>query len=48
MHHVFYATGLYRNGILLAPLTATMLADLVVDGREHADLVRVRPDRLGL
>ena len=48
MHHVFYATGLYRNGVLLAPLTATMVADLVVDGREHADLVRVRPDRLGL
>jgi glycine oxidase len=48
MHHVFYATGLYRNGVLLAPLTATMVADLVVEGREHADLVRVRPDRLGL
>jgi glycine oxidase len=48
MHHVFYATGLYRNGILLAPLTATMLADLVVHGREHADLARVRPDRFGL
>jgi glycine oxidase len=48
MHHVFYATGLYRNGVLLAPLTATMVADLVVEGREHADLARVRPDRLGL
>jgi len=48
MHHVFYATGLYRNGVLLAPLTATMVADLVVDGREHADLARVRPDRFGL
>src|SRR6185503_9869737 len=48
MHHVFYAMGLYRNGILLAPLTATMVADLVLDGREHADLARVRPDRFGL
>lgn len=48
MHHVFYATGLYRNGVLLAPLTATMLADLVVEGREHPDLARVPPDRLGL
>jgi glycine oxidase len=48
MQHVFYATGLYRNGVLLAPLTATMIADLVVDGREHPDLARVRPDRFGL
>jgi len=48
MQHVFYATGLYRNGVLLAPLTATMVADLVVEGREHADLARVRPDRFGL
>jgi glycine oxidase ThiO len=48
MHHVFYAIGLYRNGVLLAPLTATMVADLVLDRREHPDLARVRPDRLGL
>jgi glycine oxidase len=48
MHHVFYAMGLYRNGILLAPLTAALIADLVLDGREHADLARVRPDRFGL
>jgi glycine oxidase len=48
MHHVCYAMGLYRNGILLAPLTATMVADLMLDGREHADLARVRPDRFGL
>jgi len=48
MQQVFYATGLYRNGILLAPLTATMVADLVLDTREHPDLARVRPDRLGL
>jgi glycine oxidase len=48
MQHVFYATGLYRNGVLLAPLTATMIADLVVDRREHPDLARVRPDRFGL
>jgi glycine/D-amino acid oxidase-like deaminating enzyme len=48
MHHVFYAVGLYRNGVLLAPLTASMIADLVLDGREHPDLALVRPDRLGL
>jgi glycine oxidase len=28
-----YATGHYRNGILLAPLTALLVGDLVVDGR---------------
>ena len=38
----------YRNGVLLAPLTATMIADLVLDRREHPDLARVRPDRFGL
>jgi glycine oxidase len=30
---LFYATGLYRSGILLAPATAAALADLIVDGR---------------
>jgi glycine/D-amino acid oxidase-like deaminating enzyme len=45
---VFYAIGLYRNGVLLAPLTATMVADLVLDRREHPDLALVRPDRFGL
>jgi glycine oxidase len=48
MHHVFYATGHYRNGVLLAPLTAALIADLVLHGREHPDLAFVRPDRHGL
>ena len=48
MRWVFYATGHYRNGVLLAPLTAIMLADLVLDGRSHSELVLVRPDRFGL
>ena len=34
---IIYATGHYRNGILLAPLTATLVADLVIDA--HADPV---------
>lgn len=46
--HVFYATGHYRNGVLLAPLTAALLADLLLDGRENVELGLVRPDRLGL
>ena len=45
---VFYATGHYRNGVLLAPLTATLVADLVLDGREAPELDLVRPDRLGV
>jgi glycine/D-amino acid oxidase-like deaminating enzyme len=48
MPHVFYATGHYRNGVLLAPLTARLVADLVLDGRSGEDLAFVRPDRLGL
>lgn len=45
---VFYATGHYRNGVLLAPLTASLIADLVIDGRERPELADVRPDRFGL
>ena len=48
MPHVFHATGLYRNGVLLAPLTASLIADLVLDGREREELAMVRPARLGL
>jgi glycine oxidase len=48
MPHVFYAAGHYRNGVLLAPLTASLIADLVLDGRERPELVDVRPDRFGL
>lgn len=48
MRGVFYATGHYRNGVLLAPLTAVMLADLVLDGRARSELGLVRPDRFGL
>jgi glycine oxidase len=32
---VFYATGHYRNGVLLAPITATLVSDLV-EGRKPA------------
>ena len=48
MPGVFYATGHYRNGVLLAPLTAMLLADLVMEGREAPLLELVRPDRLGV
>ena len=48
MPGVYYATGHYRNGVLLAPLTAKLVADLVIDGRRDPDLELVRPDRFGL
>ena len=48
MPGVFYATGHYRTGVLLAPLTAALIADLVLDQREDPALALVRPDRLGL
>ena len=48
MRGVYYATGHYRNGVLLAPLTAVMAADFLVDGRERPEAQLVRPDRFGL
>jgi glycine oxidase len=45
---VVYATGHYRNGVLLAPLTARLVADLVMEDRESPQLALVRPDRVGL
>lgn len=48
MPNVFYATGHYRNGVLLAPLTARLVADMVIDGRRGPELELMRPGRLGL
>jgi len=45
---VYFATGHYRNGLLLAPLTARLVGDLVMEGRRDPDLDLVRPDRFGL
>ncbi|HJN42745.1 MAG: glycine oxidase ThiO [Vicinamibacterales bacterium] len=43
--HLVYATGHYRNGVLLAPLTARLVADLVLDGRIDPLLEAVAPGR---
>jgi glycine oxidase len=48
MPGVVYATGHYRNGVLLAPFTAVAVADLLLEGRERAELTDVRPNRFGL
>jgi glycine/D-amino acid oxidase-like deaminating enzyme len=42
-----YATGHYRNGVLLAPVTASLVGDLVVDGREDPILQSFSIDRFG-
>lgn len=38
VRRLFLATGHYRNGILLAPITAQTIADLVATGRSAIDL----------
>lgn len=40
---IVYATGHYRNGILLAPLTAKLIADLIVDGKRDPVLDILAP-----
>jgi glycine oxidase len=48
MPQVFYAAGHYRSGVLLAPLTAGLIANLVLDGRAGPELDALRPARFGL
>lgn len=43
---IVYATGHYRNGVLLAPLTAQLLADWIADGKDDPALRALRPGRL--
>src|SRR5262249_14560144 len=45
--NVMYATGHYRNGVLLAPLTAALVADAMLDGRVDPMLAAVSPGRFG-
>ena len=39
------ATGHFRNGILLAPITGKIIAELIVDGKSSLSLEPFRPDR---
>ena len=45
--NLMYATGHYRNGVLLAPLTAQLVADAMLDNRIDPMLEVVRPSRFG-
>jgi glycine oxidase len=44
---VVFATGHFRNGILLAPFTAKAVADLVLENREDPLLAAASPRRFG-
>lgn len=45
---LIYATGHYRNGVLLAPLTATVIADAVLENRLDETVSRLTsPGRFG-
>jgi glycine oxidase len=45
--NLFYATGHFRNGVLLAPLTAKLVADALLDNNLDSDLAKVNPSRFG-
>ncbi|MDQ6652507.1 MAG: glycine oxidase ThiO [Acidobacteriota bacterium] len=45
---VWYATGHYRNGILLAPITGELIAEAIVDKVVPPMLSSFSPDRFGL
>jgi glycine oxidase len=42
-----YAAGHYRNGVLLAPLTASLVRNLVFGRGDDPSLATVSPDRIG-
>ncbi len=43
---LFYATGHYRNGILLAPITGELIAKAIVNGESASLLKSFSPDRV--
>jgi glycine oxidase len=45
--NVMYATGHFRNGVLLAPLTAQLVADALLGGRVDPALEAIGPQRFG-
>ncbi len=45
--NVYVATGHFRNGILLAPITGRLIAQLVCEGRTDVDLTPFRAERFG-
>ena len=42
---IIHASGHYRNGVLLAPVTAQLIGDLIVEGKRDACLTAFAPQR---
>jgi glycine/D-amino acid oxidase-like deaminating enzyme len=47
MPNLIYATGHYRNGVLLSPLTADLVADAMLEGVNDPMLELTKPQRFG-
>ena len=45
--NLMYATGHYRNGVLLAPLTAKLVADAMLENAIDPMMSAVSPQRFG-
>jgi glycine oxidase len=45
LHNLWVSTGHFRKGILLAPISAQLLAGSILSGRLHEDLVPFKPTR---
>jgi glycine oxidase len=46
--NVFLTSGLFRNGILLAPLAAKVTADLVMGKQPEIDIIAFSPSRFAV
>jgi glycine oxidase len=46
LRNLVLATGHYRNGILLAPLTARLVSQVILDQRPTVELKPFRYDRV--
>jgi glycine oxidase len=45
LENVYFATGHFRSGFGLAPVTGKLIAQLVIEGRSEIDLAPFSPDR---
>jgi glycine oxidase len=48
MPNVMYAAGHFRNGVLLCPLTAQLVADAILDGSIDPAFATTSPQRFQL
>ena len=43
--NVLFATGHYKNGFCLAPVTGKIISELIIDGEAKIDITPFSPDR---